>query len=121
MVEFQLTKREQDIMELFWKSEKPLSSNDIKVLSNDLSIHTIQQVLRRLNNNGFSKVEGVGFTKNSITRKYIPCVSQAKYLKQFIAKNTEYELATAFIKENTDPKVLDELENLILQSREKLK
>lgn len=32
MVEFQLTKREQDIMELFWKSEKPLSSNDIKVI-----------------------------------------------------------------------------------------
>lgn len=118
-MEKQLTKREQDLMELFWKSDQPLSSNDIKVLSNDLSIHTIQQVLRRLTDNGFIKVDGVGFTKNSITRKYVPCITQAKYLKQFIAKNTEYELATTFIKENTDPKVLDELECLIQQSRKK--
>lgn len=113
----QLTKKEQQIMDLFWNSDEPLSSNDIKNKAEDLSIHTIQQVLRRLNNDGYLKVDGVGFTKNSITRKYSPNISQAVYLKQFIAKNTEYELALSFIKDNNDPDILDELEKMIQEAR----
>lgn len=117
----QLTKREQQIMDLLWASEEALSSNDILQKADGLSIHTIQQVLRRLHDNEYIKVDSVGFTKNSITRKYSPCISQAKYLKQFIAKNTELELVTAFIEENNDPSVLEELERLIKEAKNKIK
>lgn len=120
-MKFQLTKREQQIMEILWNSDEPLSSNDILQKAENLSIHTIQQVLRKLNEDGYIKVDGVGFTKNSITRKYAPSVSQANFLKQFIGRNTEYELVASFIQENNDPDVLDELERLIKESRNKLK
>ena len=67
-----LTKRETDIMEIFWRSEKPLSSNDIHSLAPEISINTIQPNLRKLNERGYIEVAGVGFTRNSITREYQP-------------------------------------------------
>ena len=67
-----LTKREADIMEIFWRSDKPLSSNDIHSLAPEISINTIQPNLRKLNEKGYIEVAGVGFTRNSITREYQP-------------------------------------------------
>ncbi|MFR2886389.1 MAG: BlaI/MecI/CopY family transcriptional regulator [Merdibacter sp.] len=72
-----LTKREADIMEIFWRSEKPLSSNDIHSLAPEISINTIQPNLRKLNEKGYIEVAGVGFTRNSITREYQPLITQA--------------------------------------------
>ena len=43
-----LTKKEEQIMEILWESEKALSARDIQNQSNDLSIFTVQQVLQRL-------------------------------------------------------------------------
>lgn len=51
-----LTKRETDIMEIFWRSEKPLSSNDIHSLAPEISINTIQPNLRKLNERGYIEV-----------------------------------------------------------------
>ena len=73
-----LTKRETDIMEIFWRSEKPLSSNDIHSLAPEISINTIQPNLRKLNERGYIEVAGVGFTRNSITREYQPLITQAE-------------------------------------------
>ena len=54
-----LTKREADIMEIFWRSEKPLSSNDIHSLAPEISINTIQPNLRKLNEKGYIEVKVV--------------------------------------------------------------
>ncbi len=43
-----LTKRERQIMNIFWNSDKPLSANDIAVQQQDLSKNTIQAVVRKL-------------------------------------------------------------------------
>ena len=50
-----LTKREKVIMEIFLRSEKPLSSNDIHSLAPEISINTIQPNLRKLNERGYLK------------------------------------------------------------------
>lgn len=108
-----LTKREADIMEIFWRSDKPLSSNDIHSLAPEISINTIQLNLRKLNEKGYIEVAGVGFTKNSITREYQPLISQAEYLSAFLDEKTAYELAVSYIKNCDDPQRIDELRKLL--------
>lgn len=115
-----LTKKEEEIMEIFWNSEESLSSNDVKSINENLSIHTIQQVLRRLNDKGYLKIDGIGFTKNSITRKFKVVIPQSEYLKAFIAKKTSLELALAFIEENNDIEVINELDELLQKKRKDL-
>ena len=108
-----LTKREADIMEIFWKSDKPLSSNDIHSLAPEISINTIQPNLRKLNERGYIEVAGVGFTRNSITREYQPLISQAEYLSAFLDEKTAYELAVSYIEKCDDPQRLEELRKLL--------
>lgn len=108
-----LTKRETDIMEIFWRSEKPLSSNDIHPLAPEISINTIQPNLRKLNERGYIEVAGVGFTRNSITREYQPLITQAEYLSAFLDEKTAYAIAVSYIEKCDDPQRLEELRKLL--------
>lgn len=73
-----LTKRASGIMEIFWKFDQPFSSNDIHTYAQEIRINTIQSNLTKFCKNGFIKVAGVGFTKNSITHQYTYVISQAE-------------------------------------------
>ncbi|MFR3895389.1 MAG: BlaI/MecI/CopY family transcriptional regulator [Merdibacter sp.] len=108
-----LTKRETDIMEIFWRSEKPLSFNDIHSLAPEISINTIQPNLRKLNERGYIEVAGVGFTRNSITREYQPLITQAEYLSAFLDEKTAYAIAVSYIEKCDDPQRLEELRKLL--------
>lgn len=108
-----LTKRESDIMGIFWKYDQPLSSNDIHTYAPEISINTIQPNLKKLCKNGFIKVAGVGFTKNSITRQYTYVISQSEYIKHFLEENTSFQLASAFVKESNNQELIAELRKLI--------
>ena len=56
-----LTKRENQIMEILWNAGIPLSANEIKKRSeDDISIYTVQQVLQRLMKREYIKVSGYG-------------------------------------------------------------
>ncbi len=72
------TKRESDIMEIFWKYDQLFSSNDIHTCAPEIRINTIQSNLKRFCKNGLIKVAEVGFTKNSITHQYMYVISQAE-------------------------------------------
>ena len=67
---------------------------------------------------GFIKVSGFGYTKNALTRKYIPTLSQADYLQKLVNEKGSLQFVTNYIKSNDDLDTLASLEKLI---KEKLK
>lgn len=113
-----LTKKEQEVMDVLWNSTEEMSTNDIKITAPELNNYTIQQVIKKLLKKGFIKVSGFGYTKNALTRKYIPTLSQADYLRKLVNEKGSLQFVTNYIKSNDDLDTLASLEKLI---KEKLK
>lgn len=115
-----LTKRENEIMEIFWRSEKPLSSNDICLEAPHISKNTVQAVIRKLLSMNFIEIAGLGYNKNALTREFSPCISQAEYFDNFLVRDTSFELAANFIRRTEDINELEQLEELIRERKEAL-
>lgn len=116
-----LTKRENQIMEILWNAGIPLSANEIKKRSeDDISIYTVQQVLQRLMKREYIKVSGYGFTKNAITRTYAPVLTQAEYIRSFVGKKTCMDFIKNYIQEESDMDTIQELEDTLKSKREQL-
>ena len=113
-----LTKKEQEVMDVLWNSTEEMSTNDIKTTAPELNNYTIQQLIKKLLIKGFIKVSGFGYTKNALTRKYIPTLSQADYLQKLVNEKGSLQFVTNYIKSNDDLDTLASLEKLI---KEKLK
>lgn len=116
-----LTKREQLVMEILWNHDEELSANEIFNYAENVSIHTIQQVLQRLLKMNYIGISGIEFHKKSIARKYKPTLSQADYISNNVNLQTGYQLASNFIQRSNDMSSLDELEQLIKTKKEELK
>ena len=53
-------------------------------------------------------------------RKYVPVLTQTKYISSFINKKTSFELASNYIETTNDIQELNALEQLIKQKKEEL-
>lgn len=115
-----LTKRENEIMEIFWQSNKPLSSNDICLEAPYISKNTVQAVIRKLLSMKFIEIAGLGYNKNALTREFSPCISQAEYFDNFLVRDTSYELAANFIRHAKDIETLEKIEALIQERKQAL-
>lgn len=115
-----LTKRENEIMEIFWQSNKPLSSNDICLEAPHISKNTVQAVIRKLLSMKFIEIAGLGYNKNALTREFSPCISQADYFDNFLVRDTSYELAANFIRHAKDIETLEKIEALIQERKQAL-
>ncbi|MCI9040771.1 BlaI/MecI/CopY family transcriptional regulator [Dubosiella newyorkensis] len=115
-----LTKRENEIMEIFWRSNKPLSSNDICLEAPHISKNTVQAVIRKLLSMNFIEIAGLGYNKNALTREFSPCISQAEYFDNFLVRDTSFELAANFIQHATSLEVLNQMEDLIKERKAEL-
>ena len=109
-----LTKRERQIMNIFWNSDKPLSANDIAVQQQDLSKNTIQAVVRKLKNHDLLKVADIGYSGTVLTRLYSPNVTQEDFLAAELSDQSLLNLITNFIETNKDIDTLNNLEKMNL-------
>lgn len=112
-----LTKRENQIMEVFWNSEKPLSSYEISNEAPELSKSTIQTSLRNLCSAGFIQVAGVSLNKKALTREYAPAISQAEYLLDQLGDEASLQFALHYIEDKANPEDLDKLQEAINAKR----
>ena len=112
-----LSKRELDIMEVLWDANEPLSANDILNL---ITMNTIQPNLKKLMKKGFIEVSGVGYTKNSITRQFVPLVSQSKYISKYLNQSALKDFAMMFVESSSSKEELQELRDLINEKRKEL-
>ncbi len=116
-----LTKRERQIMNIFWNSDKPLSANDIAVQQQDLSKNTIQAVVRKLKNHDLLKVADIGYSGTVLTRLYSPNVTQEDFLAAELSDQSLLNLITNFIETNKDIDTLNNLEKMIIERQGELK
>ena len=116
-----LTKRERQIMNIFWNSDKPLSANDIAVQQQDLSKNTIQAVVRKLKNHDLLKVAYIGYSGTVLTRLYSPNVTQEDFLAAELSDQSLLNLITNFIETNKDIDTLNNLEKMITERQGELK
>ena len=110
-----LTKRERQIMNIFWNSDKPLSANDIAVQQQDLSKNTIQAVVRKLKNHDLLKVADIGYSGTVLTRLYSPNVTQEDFLAAELSDQSLLNLITNFIETNKDIDTLNNLEKMMTE------
>lgn len=108
-----LTVRENEIMDIFWHTDKALSANDVYTVAPELSKNTIQAVLRKLLNMQYLEVSGIGYNKNSLTREFRAVISQSEYLSDFLVEKEAYQLACNFVEKTKDKEKLQQLNELI--------
>lgn len=107
------TKRELQIMMTLWKSSEPLSSYEIYERTDDMSKNTIQQMLRKMHEEGFIRISGMGFTKNALTRKYEASFSEEDYFIRMLSADGVPAMATKCISEIKNRAQLSHLKDLI--------
>ncbi len=116
-----LTKRELDIMDILWKSDRSLSANEIREISGGLSIYTVQQVLQRLLKFNYVRIDSIGQNKKALMRLYVAEITQEDYFQNFLTAHGKYMIASNFIESNDDLETLQKLSKLIDDKIEKLK
>ena len=121
MVFTKLTKRENEIMEILWNNDKEMSATDIMNASNGISLNTIQQTLQKLLKMDYIYVSSIGMNKKALTRLYRPSIEEVDYISSFINESTHAKLASSFITQTKDDKILEELSQLIEEKRKSLK
>ena len=85
-------------MNILWNCEVPMSQNDIAVAHPELNKNTIQAVLKKLLENGFIRIETIGYSGTVLTRQYVSNIDQAEYLSESLSKKSAFLLAERFIR-----------------------
>lgn len=121
MLSKELTKKEKQIMEIFWKSDKPISAAEINELDKSLNKNTIQAVLRKLLSYNLIEVKDIGYSGTVLTRLYVANISQEKFIAESLSDKSFKKLISNFIENSKDSEELEELENLIQKKKNQLK
>ncbi|TCL57613.1 penicillinase repressor [Kineothrix alysoides] len=128
---YNLTKREKEIMNILWDSDKPLMAAEIACKGKNLTINTVRAVLTKLSSMDLILVTGVEYSGTVLSRCYQPSQSKKiynmqKFVDSFLSEglSTSNLVATLLEKEHDTTRYmqeLDELERLVNEKKEKLK
>ncbi|MBE6034829.1 MAG: BlaI/MecI/CopY family transcriptional regulator [Clostridiales bacterium] len=128
---FSLTKNEQEIMELLWTEERPLSRSQIIELCKERSwkSSSIHILLNQLLKKNAIKVDGFVQTGKNYGRTYTAAITPEEYQVMHFKTSTSYlqSKSSAIIKlmstlvqdEELDNDTLDELETILQDKRSK--
>lgn len=109
-------------MLVLWNSDRPLAATDIPKCNPQLSVNTVQALLKKLLKNGYIKVSDIIYHGTVLTRIYEPVLSHETYILSQLQDTplSSHSLAAALVKQEKDPKRLDELKQLIEAQKEAL-
>lgn len=74
-----LTSREVDIMNILWESPKPLIASEIADAKSDLTINTVQAVLRKLLKYQLIEVADIVYSGTVLSRSYRPTITSEEF------------------------------------------
>ena len=74
-----LTSREVDIMNILWTSGKPLIASEIADCRPDLTINTVQAVLRKLLKYQLVEVADIVYSGTVLSRSYRPTITSEEF------------------------------------------
>lgn len=75
-----LTKRDLDVMNILWDSDSPKTAALIVKAKPELTMNTVQAVLRKLLKNNLIEVAEIVYSGTVLTRSYSPLISQEDFL-----------------------------------------
>lgn len=85
-----LTKRDLEVMAILWSGEGPKTASLIVKSNPELTMNTVQAVLRKLLKGKLIKVADIVYSGTVLTRSYEPVVSQEKFwLQKLVADYQE--------------------------------
>lgn len=123
-----LTKSEEQIVELLWSVEEPLTSSEIIRNSVDKTWKDsyVHLLINSLMEKGIIEVAGFKKATKNYARTFKPTMSREEYLVLRLTKSKNYDKAQmpgffkAFIAKTTDIELLNELEEVIRQRKAQL-
>ncbi|KRM55355.1 BlaI/MecI/CopY family transcriptional regulator [Lacticaseibacillus sharpeae] len=107
-----ITRREEDILHVLWDSDEPLAANQVAAKT-DISMNTVQSVLRKLLKGEFIRVEHIGYSGTVLTREYVANITEEDYYATLISKSALKALAANFISRDAEKDDLQDLAKLI--------
>lgn len=124
--EFALSRRELDIMNVLWAEGKPLKASDFPDKKPELSINTVQSVLKKLLQRGFIEVAEIVQSGTVLSRSYAPVIKPEEYAIKYVMSEifpfdkmvlgTGY-LSALFESVDNDEMLIKELEQFIQEKR----
>ncbi|MCI9041006.1 BlaI/MecI/CopY family transcriptional regulator [Dubosiella newyorkensis] len=112
-----LTGREFEVMKVIWDANKSLSVGEIQNKLPDLSIYSVQQVLRKLLKDGFVYIEKSKIQVKALTRFFAPIIKESDYVHSFISPQSSFEIASWLIQETQDKEAIQRIETLIREKK----
>lgn len=120
-----LSTRQFEVMDIFWKANKPMIASQIVDADPELNINTVQAVLKSLKKKGFIDLADIVYSGTVLARQYKAVITRTEYLQSLCpSTNSSTNLSNsliAFVKQETDLRVLEELEKIIKEAKDNLK
>lgn len=107
------TKKEQEVLDVFWKMGKPLSAKEVTENNPTLNKSTVAVLVRKLHEKGYLKVDSIQKVAKTYAQYYVPTLSKEEFLTKDFTKATFKNLITNFIKKEKNHNELNELMELI--------
>lgn len=76
---YNLTGREEDIINIFWHSEKGLIASVVVEKKEGLTINTVQATIKRLYRRNLLKVDEIVYSGTVLSRSYVPVISKQEF------------------------------------------
>lgn len=128
-----LTKRELEIMNILWNSEKPLIASDIAKNGDNLTINTVQALLKKLLKSGYIQIADIVYSGTVLCRSYRPSITSDDYELGNILNSYQKiadrpkgisRFVSALLEDEKEPEQLlreiDELQELLRKKEEEL-
>ncbi|MDD3185306.1 MAG: BlaI/MecI/CopY family transcriptional regulator [Anaerostipes sp.] len=119
-----LTKRQLDIMKIFWNSEESLTASDVEHIDSSLNINTIRTSIQTLLKNRYIETADVVYSGTVLARSYKPLISAEEYIQDTFSGFKKQFSSQAYlahmIDETPDLDAIKELEARIKKRRKEL-
>lgn len=124
---FALSKRELDVMNVLWEEGKPLIASEIPERRPELSINTVQAVLKKLLQRKFIEVADIVQSGTVLSRSYSPVITPEEYAMKYVTSEifpfgrftskVKY-INALFDSTENDEKLIEELEKFIQERKQ---
>ena len=126
------TRRDIDILNILWDSDEPMTASQIVKANPDLTINTVQAVIRKLLKASLIEIADIVYSGTVLCRSYRPTLTENEFaLKQFGNEYQELKdhipmstLMASLLGSESSPTItrqeLDELQSVLDEYRKKL-
>lgn len=124
-INISLTKRDLDVLNILWESDDPKTAAQIVKAGPELTMNTVQAVLRKLLKNKLVEIAEIVYSGTVLTRSYKPIISQEDFLlhkmtseyRSLRKKISKVSILSALLETEEDPerinKDLEDIKDLV--------